>query len=121
MKPNKVKEMRHSFAPSVWCVFIELTAKWPLPTETWNEMWREICGVGHESHLWRETVGISYSEACIVSINAASTSDAQRIVLDVARRAMRRAVVPARIVTISELKVVHNGRCGEMGDFPDLE
>jgi hypothetical protein len=114
--------LRQSYSTkSVWyCVFIQLTAKWPLSWETWGDIWSQICGVADESHLWHEGEGSGYPEAGIFSIDAASRGDAESVAVAIARKAMRRGVDRARILKISELKVVHEGRCSEMGLYPDF-
>lgn len=56
----------------------------------------------------------------MLTVDSTSLLGAQQVVLAAATKSLRRCVPRARDVKITTL-LVAEGRCGQQGDFPDLD
>lgn len=105
---------------TVWyCIFIELTAKWPMAPTIWDGIWQAVQGQHVEQLVLWPTRTTSDCEACGLSVQSNSPAKAERIALASIKEAVRSTVRPSKNVHVSQLKRVLDGPCWELADFPD--
>ena len=103
-------------------MFVEIWAEWGLPRQEWEAIWGPVLTLGSDHRYWRDADddGSGRAEACVLTVEASSSREAERLIQAATRKAIRAAVQRARNVGIRELRVLHEGRCGEHPDFQTL-